>query len=178
MSDDDPTPEPEPRALAPRKRVVAREVTDVEAANIEAAALAHDVIAPGQKESYHHADPVVVVDPTTLGGRRRRTSHHRIYRWTQACSIIAGLAGVVSFICTIADDIHVARGLAAPAIAVGVLATYLSGRTSLSQRLRGWAIASAVFAAVALGLTWGWPAVFGEDHADVHPKPPVKSANP
>ena len=29
MSDDDPTPEPEPRALAPRKRVVAREVTDV-----------------------------------------------------------------------------------------------------------------------------------------------------
>jgi hypothetical protein len=176
---DDPTPHPEPRALAPRKRVVAREVTaDVEAANIQAAALVPDVMAPGQGVRIDPADPVVVVDPTTLGGRRRRTSHQRVYRWTQACSIIAALAGVVSLICTVAEDPHVARGLAGAAFALGALATYLSGRTSLSQRWRGWAIASAVFAAVALGLTWGWPAVFGEDHPESHPKPPAKSANP
>lgn len=175
---DDPTPNPEPHALAPRKRVVAREVTDVEAANIEAAALSPDVITPGQREHAYPADPVVVVDPTTLGGRRRRTSHQRIYRWTQSCSIIAFLAGGISFLCTILDDLHVARGLAGPAVAIGLLATYLSGRTSLSRRWRGWAIASAVFAGVALGLTWGWPAVFGEDHPEVHPKPAVKSANP
>jgi hypothetical protein len=176
---DDPTPQPEPRALAPRKRVVAREVTDVEAANIEAASLAPEVIAPARPEQEYPADPVVVVDPTTLGGRRRRTSHQRIYRWTQACSIIAFLAGIVSGICTVAEDLHVARALAAPALAVGALATYLSGRTSLSQRWRGWAIASVVFAAVALGLTWLWPAVFGEDHpGDLRPKPAVKSAAP
>ena len=40
------------------------------------------------------------------GGRRRRTSHQRVYRWTQACSMIAFLAGGVSVVCTMADDVH------------------------------------------------------------------------
>jgi hypothetical protein len=175
----DPTPHPEHRTLTPRKRVVAREVTEIEAANREAAELAHDVITPAAvRPQGAPVDPVVVVDPTTLGGRRRRTSHQRVYRWTQSCSIIAGLAGIVSVICTVADDLHVARALAATALALGALATHLSGRTSLSERWRGWAIASVVFAGVALGLTWGWPALFGEDHPDVpRPRAPLKNGS-
>src|SRR4051794_34753464 len=131
---DDPTPHPESRALTPRKRVVAREVTEIEAANIEAASLVPpDVIPYRGTERFPPEDPVVV-DPTTLGGRRRRTSHQRVYRWTQACSIIAFLAAGISVICTMADDIHVARGLAGPAVAIGAVATYLSGRNELARR--------------------------------------------
>lgn len=173
---DDPTPHPESRALTPRKRVVAREVTEIEAANVESASLAPDVIPYRGTERFPPEEPVVV-DPTTLGGRRRRTSHQRVYRWTQACSLVAFLAAGISVICTL-DDIHLALALAAPALVAGAVATYLSGRNSLARRWRGWAIASAVFAAAAVALTWIGPALLGDDRPDFHAKPPVKTASP
>jgi len=163
--------------MTPRKRVVAREVTEVEAANIEAARLAPDVI-PYRGAPPASPDDPLVVDPTALGGRRRRTSHQRVYRWTQGCSIIAFLAAGISVICTMADDVHAAVGLAAPAVGVGLAAIHLSGRNSLARRWRGWAIASAVFAAVALALTWLGPAMMGEDRPNAPPKPPAKTAPP
>jgi hypothetical protein len=175
---DEPTPHPESRALTPRKRVVAREVTEIEAANIESASLVPpDVIPYRGTERFPPEDPVVV-DPTALGGRRRRTSHQRVYRWTQACSMIAFLAAGISVICTMADDVHVALSLAAPALVIGLAATYLSGRNSLARRWRGWAIASAVFAAVALTLTWLGPAIMGEDRPNFPTKPPAKTVSP
>lgn len=173
----DPTPHPDPRAVAPRKRVVAREVTEIEAANREAARLAPDVIPTRAADHARPADPVVVIDPTTLGGRRRRSSHQRVYRWTQACALLAFLAGGISIVCTI-EDLHLARALAGPAIAVGTLATYLSGRNGLARRWRGWAIASTVFAAFTLALTWLVPAMMGDDRPDFHAKPPAKPVNP
>jgi hypothetical protein len=171
----DPTPYPEPRALTPRKRVVAREVTEVETSNRDSAALVPDLISPGAPAPVAPADPVVVVDPTTLGRRHRRSSHQRIYRWTQACSIIAGLAGIVALFCAIAEDLVLARWVAAPGVALGLLATYLSGRTSLSARWRGWAIASAVFGAVILIMTWVQPAIMGDDHTDLRQRAPAKA---
>jgi len=173
----DPTPYPEPRALTPRKRVVAREVTEIEAANRDAAGLLPDVISPGVPAAPRPpADPVVVVDPTTLGRRHRRSSHERVYHWTQACVGIAGLAATVGLVCAIAEDLALARGIAAPGMVVGLLATYLSGRNSLAGRLRGWAIASAVFGAVILVLTWvAPPGLMGEDRLDPRQRAPAKA---
>jgi hypothetical protein len=174
----DPTPYPEPRALTHRKRVIAREVTEVEAANRDAAGLVPDLISPDAPDAPRHpADPVVVVDPTTLGRRHRRTSHERVYRWTLACSAIAGLAAVVGLVCAIAEDLAIARGVAIPGIAVGLMATYLSGRNSLAGRLRGWAIASAVFSTVILVMTWVQPALFGDDHVDLRQRVPARPSN-
>src|SRR5687768_10272485 len=163
----DPTPHPETRALVPRKRVIAREVTEaeIEAANRDAAGLLPELIAPGRTAEAPSADPAIVVDPTLLGYRHRRSSHQRVYRWTQACTLLACLAGVVGVICTLAEDIHVARGVTVPGLLAGGVAIVLSGRTSLSERWRGWAIASTVFAAATLALTWLQPAFFGEDHS-------------
>jgi hypothetical protein len=177
----DPTPYPEPRALTHRKRVVAREVTEVEAANRDAAALVPDVISPGRPDDdvapRSSADPVVVVDPTTLGRRHRRSSHERVYRWTQACAGIAGLAATVGLVCAIAEDLALARGVAAPGLVLGLVATYLSGRNSLAGRLRGWAIAAAVFSTVILVMTWVQPEIFGEDHVDLRQRPPARTSN-
>jgi hypothetical protein len=172
----DPTqPQPEPRALAPRKRVVAREVTaEVEAANVHAANLTPDVIQPERHEADFPADPVVVVDPTTLGHRHRRSAHQKVYRWTQCCTILSALLGVVGIVCLLGEDVLVARCLAAPAVVLGIVATVLSGRTHLSERWRGWAIAAAVFAAAVLALTWIQPAVTGEEHAPDKAPAPVK----
>jgi hypothetical protein len=159
--------------------VVAREVTEIEVANRSAAELAHEVIIPASSSAWRDSSPAeaVVVDPTTLGNRHRRSSHHRVYRWTQACSLLAFVAGGVSVFCTMADDIAVARAVAGPGVVLGVVATILSGRTSLSERWRGWAIAGAVFAAAALLLTWVQPALTGEDHGD-HRKAPVTATPP
>jgi hypothetical protein len=164
------------RALTPRKRVVARELTEVEAANRHAAELARaDVIIPRAPDSPGPAEPVVVVDPTTLGRRHRRSSHQRIYRWTQSCSILAFLAGGVGIVCLLGEDITVARAVAGPGVALGIIATILAGRTSLSERWRGWAIAAAVFAAAVLLLTWIQPAIMSEEHGDARPRTPAKS---
>jgi hypothetical protein len=178
----DPTPYPEPRALTHRKRVVAREVTEVEAANRDSAGLVPDVIspgdaAPGAAAPRPPADPVVVVDPTTLGRRHRRSSHERVYRWTQALTATGGLASVVGLVCAIADDVEIARGVAIAGIVLGCAATYMSGRNSLAGRLRGWAIASAVFSTVILLMTWVQPALFGEDRVDVRQRLPAKTSN-
>jgi hypothetical protein len=171
----DPTPYPEPRALAHRKRVVAREVSEVEAANRDAAGLAPDVISPGAHDASPAPADAVVVDPTTLGRRHRRSSHERVYRWTQALWMTGGLAGVVGLVCTIADDLEIARGVAAGGILLGCAAIYLSGRNSLAGRLRGWAIAAAVFSTVILVMTWVQPAMLGDDRPDVHPRTPAKA---
>ena len=173
----DPTPHPESRALAPRKRVVAREVTaaEVEAANRDAAELLPALVPPGPSDEAPPADPAVVVDPTLLGHRHRRTSHQRVYRWTQACTLIAGVGGVVGVICTLAEDILVARCVALPGLVVGIIAVVLSGRTSLAERGRGWASAAAVFAGAARALTWLQPALFGGDHSAGQPDLPPKS---
>src|SRR3954447_9648045 len=149
-------PQPHPH----RKRVIAREVDQVEAANREAAVLPADIII----NSAIATPPIerqaaVVVDPTTLGRRHRRSSHQRVYRWTQGCSMLGALLAAVSVICTMADDLLLSRWLAAPALGLTFFSIALSSQTSLSARWRGWAIASTVFAAVALSLTWIQPMI-------------------
>jgi hypothetical protein len=167
-----------------RKRVVSREVQQVESANRQAADMTPESIieATGTTPSPIDSREVpVVVDPTTLGRRHRRSSHHRIYRWTQACSMLGALLAAVSVICTLFDDILLSRWLAAPALALAFFSIALSGQTSLSARWRGWAIAATVFAAVALGLTWLGPTLTHEDPTELTaPRPPRQQppANP
>jgi hypothetical protein len=170
-------PSNNPGAFPPRKRVVAREVAaeEVEAANRAAAVgvTREDlmVVPPPREgeveepaaEGVIPADPVTVVDPTTLGGRRRRTSHHRLYRWTQACTMVSALLSATAVICTTVAEIGPGRACAIGALAIAAVATVLSGRSSLSERWRGWAIAALVFAAASLALTWIGPALAGEE---------------
>jgi hypothetical protein len=176
-------PSDNPSAFPPRKRVIAREVAaeDVEAANREAAGVTPDdlMIVPPPRGDLEDsppqidfpAEPVTVVDPTTLGGRRRRSSHHRLYRWTQFCTLLSAALSATAVICTTVAEITPARACAIPALALGVVATALSGQSSLSARWRGWAIAALVFAAAALALTWIGPALGADDPAPVRVKP-------
>jgi hypothetical protein len=161
-----------------RKRVIAREVDQVEAANRESAALPADIIINSAVETPLDYQAPVVVDPTTLGRRHRRSSHQRIYRWTQGCSMLGALLAAISVICTMADDILLSRWLAAPALGLTVFSIALSGQTSLSARWRGWAIASTVFAAVALSLTWVQPMIMGDDPRDLNVPRPLRVQTP
>ena len=157
-----------------RKRVVARELheREVETANREASALTPPIlVTPAQPAPI--TDPVVV-DPTTLGQRQRRSGHHRVYRWTQFCTMLAALLAAGSIICSMVDEIHPARACAAPAIALGAVAIFCSRHNPLAARWRGWAIAATVFAAAALGFTWIEPAITREDPADLTPKQRLK----
>jgi len=116
-----------------------------------------------------------VVDPTLLGSRRRRSSHQRLYRWTQMLSFLcAGLAGA-AVICTMFDEPLVGRWLASGALLPGIGSWIVSGFSDLSRRWRGWAIASLVFAAVALGMTWVHETVVESDAPDVAPVRAKKS---
>ena len=99
-------------------------------------------------------DTTPVVDPTLLGLRHRRSGHHRVYRWTQMMTMLCGLAAGVSLLCTMLGESLVGRILAGIATGFGMIAVFLSSRTSLSMRWRGWAVAATVFALVALGMTW------------------------
>jgi hypothetical protein len=150
----DPRSQSDPHFLLRRKRVVAREVNagEIEAANRNAATIAPEEVLPPPVDE--KIDAAIVIDPTTLGHRYRRSSHHRIYRWTQFCTLLASLLSAIATICTMVDEIAAARACAWPAIVLGVASIVLSGHNSLSARWRGWAIASAVFAGAALVLTW------------------------
>jgi hypothetical protein len=159
--------------------VVAREVSaaQVEEANRHAA-----VVTPGDlmvtpppvtdgvledRAEAVAAEPIVVVDPTTLGGgRRRRRSHQRLYRGTQLCTLLSAALSATAVICGMADEIGPARICAITALSVGLIGTALSGRSSLSARWRGWAIAAVVFAAASLALTWIGPAMTADGPAD------------
>jgi hypothetical protein len=167
-------PSPDLPALHQRKRVIAREVSEaeVEAANQQAAALAPvefapAIVAPGEGLglSPAAAEAVTVVDPTTLGRRYRRSSHNKLYRWTQACALSSAGLATASMFCTMGDEVGLGVAGAVPAIALGLTATVLSGRSSLSARWRGWAIATTVFAATALGLTWVQRALTADEPA-------------
>lgn len=154
----DSLPQPSPHS-SQRKRVVAREVTaEVELANREAAALPPEVVIASRVPTPPN-DPVTVVDPTTLGRRHRRHSHQKAYRFTQLASVAGAGCSAVSIFCTLGEDVAVARALAGPGVALGLLATVLSGHNHLAARWRGWAIAATVFAATALALTWIVPAL-------------------
>jgi len=164
-----------------RKRVVSREVQQVEAANRQAALMPPAEVLPPVSvlpPSPHHEaayDTPTVVDPTTLGRRHRRSSHHRVYRWAQGCSMLGALLAAVSVICTMADDVALSRSLAGAGLALGVISIVLSGRNELAARWRGWTIAATVFATVALSLTWILPAVIHDDPSELVPKQRLKS---
>lgn len=117
-----------------------------------------------------------VVDPTLLGSRRRRSSHQRLYRWTQILSFLTAGLAAAAVICTMFDEPLVGRWLAGGALLPGISSWIVSGRSDLSRRWRGWAIASLVFAAVALGMTWVHETVVESESPDLAPIRAKKSA--
>jgi hypothetical protein len=138
-----------PGHLPARKRVVAREV---EAANRESAALTPEVISPPVPRPID--EPAAVVDPTQLGRRYRKPGHLKVYRCTQAFTMLCVALSVGGILWTLlAEDVHIGRILPGAGIVVGLAASILSGFNSLAARWRGWAIAATVFAGVVLGLT-------------------------
>lgn len=139
---------PDLPATPGRKRVVAREV---EAENVESAELVPAIIEPIALPA-PIIDAPAVVDPTLLGGRRRRSGHQRVYRATQVCSILAILSALVAIVMTLGDEAGLGGALAGGGVVLGIAAIVLSGQNPLSQRWRGWAIASAVFCGAVLGL--------------------------
>jgi hypothetical protein len=161
-----------------RKRVIAREVRQITDANRESAALTPEVITPEHvaRATFHVEDAPVVVDPSSLGGRHRRSSHQRIYRWTQACSMLGALLAAIGIVCTAFEDNLLGRWLAVPGLTLGVISIVLSTLTNLSARWRGWAIAATVFAAVSLGLTWFQPELGRDDPSEPFTPQPTHTA--
>ena len=171
-----------------RKRVVAREVEAAEAEEAEASVVEEALLpatvpsgddtdfilhVPEAIPAHPPPDPTPVVDPTILGYRQRRHGHHRVYRWTQMLTMLSALSSGVGVICTMVDEPFVGRILAGMGLSVGVLALFLSTRTSLSSRWRGWATAAVVFAVAALTLTW-IHGIVTEREGETAP-PPAKS---
>lgn len=117
----------------------------------------------GREDSALRPDPLPVVDPTLLASRRRRSSHHRVYRFTQAFTLISAGLSALGLFCTLLDEPGVGRSLIGGAMLAGFLACALSGRTSLSARWRGWAIAAAVFSVAAMALTFVHERVLADD---------------
>ena len=109
---------------------------------------------PGGAPRELPGETLPVVDPTILGARRRRPEHHRLYRHTQYLTLFCAALSAAAVICTMFDEPLVGRWLAGGALVPGIAAWITSGKSDLSRRWRGWAIAATVFAAVALGLTW------------------------
>ena len=154
-----------PGHLPARKRVVAREV---EAANRESAALTPEVFSPPVPRLAE--EPPAVVDPTQLGCRYRKPGHLKVYRCTQAFTMLCVALSVAGILWTLlAEDVLVGRILPGAAIGFGLIASILSGFNGLAARWRGWAIAATVFAAVVLGLT------MLHEHLDDPPGPPQRT---
>jgi hypothetical protein len=173
-----------------RKRVVAREVEAAEAEEAEATVAQESLLpatipsggdvdfvlhVPESHPPHPPPDPTPVVDPTILGYRQRRHGHHRVYRWTQLLTMFSALASAAGVICTMVDEPFVGRILAGSGLSLAVLALFLSTRTSLSSRWRGWAVAAVVFAVAALTLTWIHGMVT-EREGETAPPPAKKTA--
>ena len=92
--------------------------------------------------------------------------------------MLGALLAAISVICTMADDLLLSRWLAAPALGLTFFSIALSGQTSLSARWRGWAIASTVFAAVALSLTWLQPMIMHDDPRELRAPQPARQQTP
>lgn len=92
-----------------------------------------------------------VGDPTFLGSRRRRGRHHRLYRLAQGAIGISLLLTVIAVICGFGDDSVAGQALGASALVLGLTAVVLADRAPLPGRLRGYAIAAAVLAALGIG---------------------------
>ena len=143
------------------RRVASRELSSDEVEALEDVAQRPAVPA----ESIHVAGGV---DPADLGVRQRRRSHQRVYRATQiatALSIGLSLVAIVLFLFEAdASDWLLGAAFAAGAVVLACAALWLSSRTPLSRRLRGYALAAACVSVLAVvvtlldkHVTWGDP---------------------
>ena len=95
----------------------------------------------------------LVLDPTArIGERHRKHSHQRGYRITAVAAGIAFLAACCAIALLLMDRLTLARLVAVGAVVVAVGAVQLTRTSPLAARLRGYAIASAVLATVALAI--------------------------
>lgn len=149
-----------------RKRIVAREVRadELPAAETTAAAAAdvecetrlaaRDAIVPGELVDAPYAPPAqvdsLIVDPTQLvGERHRHHGAHVKYRATQLSTGLSMVGAVVAIAMVFDDESTVAQVLAGVALVLALVGVYLVRTSRLAYRLRGYAAAAGVLAAIA-----------------------------
>jgi hypothetical protein len=158
-----------------RKRIVARDISaneqqradgdsngDSAAADVahETRLAARQAIAPGElvDASYSPKPDIdsLIVDPTQLvGGRHRRHGANAKYRATQVSTGLSLLGATVAIAVWMFDDEQpgVAESLATAGLVLAIMAIYFVRTSRLAYRLRGYAAAAGVLAALALALS-------------------------
>ena len=140
------------RLLGPRKRIVAREVHSASLTDLEPSELAE------LGAEIHTPPPMLrvqpeplVLDPTArIGERTRKHSHQRGYRFTAVAALLAFILASASIALILMDHRNMARLVAVASVLLAVAALRLAQTSKLASRLRGYAIAASVLAAVAL----------------------------
>src|SRR5947209_7644619 len=166
-----------------RKRIVAREVPG---AGEQPAATAQEVeretqlaargsVAPGELVDAPCRQPApaavdsLIVDPTQLVGERHRRHAAQIkYRLTQASAGLSLLGAAVAIAMMFDDEPAVAQSLAGAAVLLALLAIYFVRTSRLAYRLRGYAAAAGILAALAMAFSL-LPNPFHEEPAPVPP---------
>lgn len=142
----------ETHLLGPRKRIVAREVQSASLTTLrptELALLGSEMeVAPPRLRV--RPEPLVL-DPTAqIGERHRKHSHKWGYRFTALTSVLAFVLASGAISVLLMDHLNIARLLAVAAVLLAVASLRLAHTSKLAARLRGYAIAASVLAAVAL----------------------------
>lgn len=175
-----------------RKRIVAREIPAGERPAAEAAAdaeretrlAARQGIAPRELLDVPNAPSArvdaLIVDPTQIvGERHRRHGANAKYRATQASAGLSLLGAAVAIAMMFDDESTAAQCLAVAALALAVVAIYFVRTSRLAHRLRGYAAAAGVLAALAVAFSL-LPNPFHEEPAPIPPvaRPDAKPAAP
>jgi hypothetical protein len=132
-----------------RKRVAAREV---EATAVTSAASGNAIVEAPEPPATPTL-PESVLDPTLLGERHRKHSQNFAYRLTQVAALLSLIAACGAILSVLLEDVHLGRISAGVACLLGVSSVWLVKRSRLAYRLRGYAAAACVLAAIALAVS-------------------------
>lgn len=133
-----------------RKRIVAREVSSQSEPSSAPTVEAGDVVNLDPM-ARHTTRESLIVDPTqVVGQRQRRHGENLRYRVTQASIGLAFLLAAVAIACVLTDESLMAQILAGSAFSLAVLGVYLVRQSRLAYRLRGYAAAAGILAALSL----------------------------
>jgi hypothetical protein len=133
-----------------RKRVAAREVDATTDTTAAAAVMATSESVVDPPEAPPATLPESVLDPTLLGERHRKHSQNFAYRLTQAAALLSLLAACGALLSVLLEDVVPGRVLAGGACALAVASVGLVKRSRLAYRMRGYAAAFSVLAAIAM----------------------------
>ena len=157
----DPTDDQGSTFRGRRKRITAREVDpteDVERETRRSAgggAIEPDDLLTHSTASRDEPPETAIVDPTlVVGQRHRRQSAHFKYRCAQLSIALSLTQATVAIACVFIDEPLPAQILSGGALVFAVIAIYIVRHSGLAYRLRGYAAAAGVLAAISLGVSF------------------------